>query len=110
PGAARVWIRAMLQKRIPVGAGLGGGSSDAARTILALAAATEWRPHGEPNADRSGGPDERRTGRATDDLSAFAARFGSDVPFFLGGPSAVCSGRGEVLRPVARPGPRWVLL
>ena len=84
-------IRATLQKRIPLGAGLGGGSSDAARTLLALNRL--WK-----------------TGRAADDLSAFAARFGSDLPFFFFGPSSICSGRGEIVRPVPRPRARWAAL
>jgi 4-diphosphocytidyl-2-C-methyl-D-erythritol kinase len=46
-------------------------------------------------------------------LSEFAARFGSDVPFFLHGPSSVCRGRGEIIEPLPPPtdvAPRWVLL
>jgi len=84
-------IRATLQKRIPVGAGLGGGSSDAARTLLALNQLweAEW---------------------AADVLSAFAARFGSDLSFFVYGPSSVCRGRGEVVVPIARPTPGWAVL
>ena len=84
-------IRATLQKRIPVGAGLGGGSSDAARTLLSLNRLL-------------------KTGRAADDLSAFAARFGSDLPFFFFGPSSVCRGRGEIVKPVPRPAARWAVL
>ena len=88
-------VRISLTKQVPVGAGLGGGSSDAARTLVGL--------------DRLWD-----AGRAADDLSGFAARFGSDVPFFVaaafGAPSAVCTGRGEVVRPVAPPAPKWALL
>jgi len=88
-------VRISLTKQVPVGAGLGGGSSDAARTLVGL--------------DRLW-----HAGRTADQLSGFAARFGSDVPFFvaaaLGAPSAVCTGRGEVVRPVARPSPKWALL
>ena len=84
-------IRMALGKRIPVGAGLGGGSSDAARALLAL--------------DRLSG-----TNRSTDALSAFAARFGSDLSFFVHAASAVCTGRGEVVRAIARPAPRWTVL
>jgi 4-diphosphocytidyl-2C-methyl-D-erythritol kinase len=84
-------LRAVLQKQIPVGAGLGGGSSDAARTLLGLNRLY-------------------RAGRAVDDLSAFAARFGSDLSFFLYGPSSICTGRGEVVRPIPRPAARWALL
>lgn len=91
-GASHVcWIRATLHKRIPVGAGLGGGSSDAARMLMGLNRL--WN-----------------TGRAADDLSAFAARFGSDLPFFFHGPSSECRGRGEIVRPVAIPAPRWAVL
>ena len=85
-----------LEKHIPVGAGLGGGSSDAATTLVGLDRLWE-------------------AGRAADQLSGFAARFGSDVPFFVaaaarGTTSAACEGRGEIVRPVPRPAPRWALL
>jgi 4-diphosphocytidyl-2-C-methyl-D-erythritol kinase len=53
-------------------------------------------------------------GRAADRLSAFAARFGSDLPFFVAaalyGRSAACSGRGEIVRPVPAPAPKWAVL
>jgi 4-diphosphocytidyl-2-C-methyl-D-erythritol kinase len=89
---ARVFpVTVDLRKRIPAGAGLGGGSSDGARMLLGLNSL--WN-----------------TGRAADSLSGFAARFGSDLPFFLFGPSSVCKGRGEIVKPVLRPRPRWVLL
>jgi 4-diphosphocytidyl-2-C-methyl-D-erythritol kinase len=84
-------INALLQKRIPVGAGLGGGSSDAARTLLGLKQLWEL-------------------GGTADDLSAFAARFGSDLSFFFHGPSSVCRGRGELVSPIARPTPKWAVL
>lgn len=84
-------IRATLKKSIPMGAGLGGGSSDAARTLLALNQL--WG-----------------VGRAADDLSAFAARFGSDLPFFFHGPSSICRGRGEIVQPIGKPAPRWAVL
>jgi 4-diphosphocytidyl-2-C-methyl-D-erythritol kinase len=61
-----------LQKRIPHGGGLGGGSSDAAATLTAL---------GAPRAD-------------------IALKLGSDVPFFLVGGTAYATGRGEVLTPL----------
>jgi 4-diphosphocytidyl-2C-methyl-D-erythritol kinase len=89
-------VDAVLAKRTPAGAGLGGGSSDAACAILAAARLTA--------GNRSG------RGSSADDLSAFAARFGSDVPFFLHGPSAVCTGRGEVVRPIPPPAARWAVL
>jgi 4-diphosphocytidyl-2-C-methyl-D-erythritol kinase len=81
-----------LTKRVPFGAGLGGGSSDAASAMLALNRL--WR----------GGLDATA-------LATLAARVGSDVPFFFYGPSAVCTGRGEVVRPIAAPRvARWALL
>lgn len=84
-------VQAVLHKRIPMGAGLGGGSSDAARTLLALNQL--WG-----------------CGRAADALSAFAARFGSDLPFFFHGPSSICRGRGEIVMPIGKPTPRWAVL
>jgi 4-diphosphocytidyl-2-C-methyl-D-erythritol kinase len=65
-----------LRKRIPQGGGLGGGSSDAAATLLALA--RMW------NVDVG-----------ADVLARLAAGIGSDVPFFLTGGTARCRGRGE---------------
>ncbi len=67
-----------LVKEIPSGAGLGGGSSDAAAALVAAARVwgIDW-------------PRER--------LAALAARLGSDVPFFLVGGPAIAGGRGEVL-------------
>jgi 4-diphosphocytidyl-2-C-methyl-D-erythritol kinase len=84
-------IRAMLNKRIPAGAGLGGGSSDGARALLGLNAL--WK-----------------SGRPAKFLSEFAGRFGSDLPFFLHGPSSICSGRGEIVRPIAPPAAKWAVL
>lgn len=74
--------RVTLLKRIPLAAGLGGGSSDAA---AALAAANlGWR-----------------LGWSREALMAVAAELGSDVPFFLAGGAAICRGRGERIEPVA---------
>jgi len=73
--------RFSLLKRIPAQAGLGGGSSDAAATLLLANAA--WGLHY---------PQSR--------LMQLAAELGSDVPFFLAGESAVCRGRGEFVEPV----------
>src|SRR5688572_15871316 len=82
-----------LQKRIPVGAGLGGGSSDGAFTLLALNHL--WNLNW---------PRQR--------LMEIAKSIGSDVPFFLNGPSAVCRGRGEEVETIERRGERpaskWV--
>lgn len=74
-------VRIRLTKRIPVGAGLGGGSSDAARTLALLA--TLWESAITPA-----------------DLSQLAAGIGSDVPYFLVGGEAEVSGRGEIVAPI----------
>jgi 4-diphosphocytidyl-2-C-methyl-D-erythritol kinase len=76
-----------LDKRVPWGAGLGGGSSDAASTLLALNRlwGLRW-------------PRER--------LLALALQLGADVPFFVGGRNAFVEGIGERLTPAALPR-RW---
>ena len=84
-------VRVRLEKRIPMGAGLGGGSSDAASTLLALNEL--WQ---------SWWPVER--------LAEIAASLGSDVPFFLHGPSSICRGRGELVQPLSPPAARFALL
>jgi 4-diphosphocytidyl-2-C-methyl-D-erythritol kinase len=84
-------VRISLTKRIPVGAGLGGGSSDAAVTLLALN-----QLYGHPL-----GPER---------LEALAAELGSDVPFFLRGGTALGLGRGEILRPLRDLQPRPVVV
>jgi 4-diphosphocytidyl-2-C-methyl-D-erythritol kinase len=78
-------VEAIVRKRIPVGAGLGGGSSDAAGMMLALRSVFEL-----PISDEQ--------------LRSIAAELGSDVAFFLNGPSAVAMGRGEICRSVELPG------
>jgi 4-diphosphocytidyl-2-C-methyl-D-erythritol kinase len=72
-----------LEKRIPVAAGLAGGSSDAAAAIDGALEA--W------NATDALGPDERL---------GLAATIGSDVPFFVGGRPALVEGRGERVTPL----------
>lgn len=79
-----------LVKRIPAGAGLGGGSSDAAAALLALDAL--W----------GAGLDEA-------DFHALALALGSDVPFFLRGGTALGRGRGEILT-ASPPFPPWPIL
>ncbi len=77
-----------LHKRLPLASGLGGGSSDAATTLMALA----------------------RLYPAGVDLPGLALRLGADVPFFLLGRAAVASGVGEVLSPTPVPRAALVLL
>jgi len=74
-------VRIHLEKAIPHGAGLGGGSSDAATTLKALNQIFE-------------------TDLGTETLSAMAAEIGSDIPFFLAHSAAICRGRGEIVVPV----------
>ena len=69
-----------LTKRIPAAAGLGGGSSDAATTLMGLNRL--WK-----------------LGLGRDELIGMAAELGSDVAFFLGPPAAWCTGRGENVTP-----------
>lgn len=83
-----------LVKRIPVAAGLGGGSSDAAAVLIAL---RQWW----------------RLGISDAELFAVAAEIGSDVPFLLHGGLALCDGRGEQvtrLPPFWPASMRWLLL
>ncbi len=70
-----------LRKRIPAGAGLGGGSSDAAAT---LRLANTWWNYNLPETE----------------LHTLAAKLGSDVPFFLHGGTCRCRGRGEIIDPL----------
>jgi 4-diphosphocytidyl-2-C-methyl-D-erythritol kinase len=74
-------VRVRLKKRIPLGGGMGGGSSDAASTLIAL--------------DALAG-----TALSRDVLHEMAAALGSDVPFFLSGGAALVSGRGETVQPI----------
>jgi 4-diphosphocytidyl-2-C-methyl-D-erythritol kinase len=80
-----------LTKRIPLGAGLGGGSSDAAATILGLTRLLNlnW---------------------TVERMIETGQQLGSDVPFFFLAPAAVVTGRGEQVRPVQVTGVRWMVL
>ncbi|MBI3041445.1 MAG: 4-(cytidine 5'-diphospho)-2-C-methyl-D-erythritol kinase [Betaproteobacteria bacterium] len=79
-----------LEKRLPLGGGLGGGSSDAATTLLAL-----------NHLWRTGLPRQR--------LLEIALELGADVPAFVGGENALAEGIGERLTPIALP-PAWYLV
>ena len=79
-----------ITKRIPMGAGLGGGSSNAATTLVALNKLFEL-------------------GLSMGQLSDLALRLGSDVPLFVRGANAYAEGRGELLQAVRLP-PLYYLL
>ncbi|HVZ79274.1 MAG TPA: 4-(cytidine 5'-diphospho)-2-C-methyl-D-erythritol kinase [bacterium] len=83
-------VRIGLTKRIPMAAGLGGGSSDAAATLLGL--------------DRL-----FKTGWGPAKLQPLAAQLGSDVAFFLKGGTALGTGRGEIIEPWDSPA-SWSLV
>lgn len=80
-----------LHKTIPVSAGLGGGSSDAAATLMGLNRL--W------NLDVS-----------IDDMANLAIKLGSDVPFFLQGGTAMVQGHGERVHPLPKIDLGWIVL
>ncbi len=80
-----------VQKRIPMGGGLGGGSSDAATTLVALN--QMWR-----------------TGLNSEQLAAIGSNLGADVPVFVAGRSAWAEGIGEKLTPVSLGTDTWYLV
>jgi 4-diphosphocytidyl-2-C-methyl-D-erythritol kinase len=84
-------VHIQLQKQIPMAAGLGGGSSDAAATLVALNRLWKLR-------------------LATPELIALAARLGSDVPFFISATAAWCTGRGELVAPFQMAKPLHLVL
>lgn len=83
--------RIEISKQIPVGAGMAGGSADAAAVLRALN-----REYGEP--------------LSRDELLALSAQVGSDVPFCLLGGTALAQGRGEILTPLPPLPPCEVLI
>lgn len=90
-GAPLEGVQVTLDKRVPAEAGLGGGSSDAAATLLALS---------------------RIWGLSLDlaSLARLGARLGADVPFFLGGGTALGSGKGDEVSPLVEPPPTPVVV
>jgi 4-diphosphocytidyl-2-C-methyl-D-erythritol kinase len=83
--------RLQLVKRIPIAAGLAGGSTDAAAALAGLN--TLWQ-----------------LGLTPTDLAALGAELGSDIPFFFSGGAAWCTGRGEQVSPVSLGKPLWFVL
>ncbi len=84
-------VRIAVSKGIPAGAGLGGGSSDAAATLLAV-------------------NDLFRCGCSSEELRDLALTLGSDVPFFVLGAPAIGRGRGELLEEVPGLSGGWILI
>ena len=84
-------VSLLLKKDIPTGTGLGGGSADAAATLVLLDAM--WN-----------------LGLGRSELQTIAAGLGSDVPFFLHGGIAIACGRGEDVRPLPDQEPRGILV
>jgi 4-diphosphocytidyl-2-C-methyl-D-erythritol kinase len=84
-------VTVRLDKRIPLQAGLGGGSTDAAATLMALARL--WRVPVRANQ-----------------LTDIAAALGADVPFFLAGGTALGLGRGDEVYPLADLPRHWIVL
>lgn len=83
PEAARRWggVDLHIQKRIPMGAGLAGGSADAAATLVGLDLL--WK-----------------LGLTQGEIRQLAAKLGSDIPFCVSGGTAIATGRGEQLAPL----------
>lgn len=84
-------VEITLRKRIPIGAGLGGGSSDAATVLKGICKL--W------NLDIS-----------LQELHLLSSGLGSDVPFFLDGGTAYATGRGEKLEPLKLSTPYWIVV
>jgi len=86
-------IKIIIRKNIPVGAGLGGGSSNAASVLRVLSKHFKNQYTSPPNGGR------HRRGQS---LHYLALELGSDVPFFLYGKPAYATGRGEKLIPLPK--------
>lgn len=87
----RAGVRITLDKRLPAGGGLGGGSSDAATTLVALN--RQWR-----------------LGLDEDDLAGIGLALGADVPVFVRGRAAWAEGVGERLTPLDQLDTPWFLV
>lgn len=82
--STRADVKITLIKNIPAGSGLGSGSSDASATLIGLNAFLNL-------------------GLGTEALADLAGRLGSDTAFFIYGPLAMCTGRGEQVHPIKEP-------
>lgn len=89
-GKPQLGAKIQLEKQLPMGGGLGGGSSDAATTLLALNQLWELS-------------------LTQQELQSLGLQLGADVPVFIGGRSAWGEGVGENLEPIELP-PRWYLV
>lgn len=88
---ATAGVEVRVEKRIPLGGGLGGGSSDAATVLVALNEL--WQ-----------------LGYSVDELAALGLQLGADVPVFIRGNSAWGEGIGDVLTPLALPARHFVVI
>lgn len=84
-------IHIFLEKKIPIAAGLGGGSSDAAATLRGLNKI--WQLN-----------------LTTEQLEDYGAKIGSDVPFCVSGGTAIARGRGELIEQIESMPAGWILL
>ena len=87
----RKGVEIFIKKKIPVAAGLAGGSSDAAATLKALKEL--WKVN-----------------CTLDELANLAEKLGSDIPFCVYGGTALATGRGEIIKPIPSPPKCWVIL
>lgn len=90
-GALPAGVDIAIDKILPMGGGLGGGSSDAATTLMALNHL--WR-----------------AGLSKDELMALGLPLGADIPFFIFGQTAFAEGVGEAMRPVKAPDCWYVVI
>ncbi|GGJ57066.1 4-diphosphocytidyl-2-C-methyl-D-erythritol kinase [Virgibacillus kapii] len=87
----RAGVHINIEKNIPVSAGLGGGSTDAAAVLRGL---NRLWSLGIPN----------------DELARLGSTIGTDVPFCIYGKTGIAKGRGEIIEPLPSPPPCWVVL
>ncbi|MDR0486291.1 MAG: 4-(cytidine 5'-diphospho)-2-C-methyl-D-erythritol kinase [Elusimicrobiota bacterium] len=93
-------LKFYIDKKIPTGAGLGGGSSDGAAVIKGLLRLWETAEKGCFANKECHLPQQ----------TALAAKIGADIPFFLTGGTALCQGIGDIVRPIKVIGKKYVIL